>query len=94
MKCPVCGSGKSFVKDSRIENKARYRRRYCEECDHTWTTYEIGAAEYESLRMTAMRTQGAAAIRDAGLMDQLRRALGNISDIQREIEARAGGGSK
>lgn len=40
MKCPVCGSEESKVKDSREVGDAIHRRRECLECHHRFSTYE------------------------------------------------------
>jgi len=42
MRCPVC-EGKTKVTDSRHSHYAHkdYRKRYCQPCDYTFTTYEI-----------------------------------------------------
>jgi len=41
MKCPACMSSKSFIVDSRAEEKCVRRKRRCESCSHTWHTVEI-----------------------------------------------------
>jgi hypothetical protein len=44
MKCPRCKSKKTEVYDSRKTDKydgSTYRRRICNSCYHSWTTYEI-----------------------------------------------------
>lgn len=49
--CPKCGSDKTHVCDSRgnKDSSHRHRRRFCEVCDHRFSTVEITRAEYEAL---------------------------------------------
>jgi len=46
--CPKCLST-SRVIDSRQNNEHTYRRRECNKCAHTWTTYEIHADEFDKI---------------------------------------------
>jgi transcriptional regulator NrdR family protein len=46
--CPKCLST-SRVTDSRQNNEHTYRRRECNKCFHTWTTYEIHADEFDKV---------------------------------------------
>lgn len=44
MECPKCGAEKTYVIDSRVSQRHRYRvnkRRDCYECDSTFYTYEL-----------------------------------------------------
>lgn len=49
--CPRCGSQDTHVCDSRgnRDSSRRRRRRFCEGCDHRFSTVEITLAEYEAL---------------------------------------------
>lgn len=49
--CPRCGSDATHVSDSRgnPESSRRRRRRFCERCEHRFSTVEITDAEYEAL---------------------------------------------
>lgn len=51
IRCPECGSEKSYVYDSRNHTRknARRRRLQCAGCNHRYTTYEILAVEYEKM---------------------------------------------
>jgi len=56
-RCPKC-DGPVTVKDSRITtNGWRYRRRRCNDCVHTWTTYEVPAELLEHLRVFVAMVQ-------------------------------------
>lgn len=46
--CPKCHSA-SHVTDSRQNNEHTYRRRHCNKCPHTWTTYEIHVDEFDKI---------------------------------------------
>ena len=46
--CPKCHST-SHVLDSRQHNEHTYRRRHCNKCPHTWTTYEIHGDECDKI---------------------------------------------
>ena len=46
--CPKCHST-SHVLDSRQNNEHTYRRRHCNKCPHTWTTYEIHQDEFDKI---------------------------------------------
>lgn len=43
MKCPKCTSKKTKVTDSRIQGMQRYRMRQCNDCNYSFTTYEIAS---------------------------------------------------
>lgn len=49
MNCPICG-GHTFIKDSRKDEDCVKRRRECEECKHRFSTVEIDADYYETLK--------------------------------------------
>jgi len=70
-RCPCCGGGKAKVYDSRVRDSMGtiWRRRKCPACSHTWSTYEIGAAEYE--RIEAM----------SAAIERLRLALDTTSPV-------------
>ena len=46
--CPKCQST-SRVFDSRQTYDHTYRRRECNKCAHTWTTYEIHGDEFDKI---------------------------------------------
>jgi transcriptional regulator NrdR family protein len=46
--CPKCQST-SRVFDSRQTYDHTYRRRSCNKCPHTWTTYEIHGDEFDKI---------------------------------------------
>ena len=47
--CPKCHST-SHVLDSRQNNDHTYRRRRCNKCPHSWTTYEIHGDEFDKVQ--------------------------------------------
>lgn len=57
MKCPVCGSYKIAVMNTRTDFSERYKRRHrvCE-CGHTWNTIEMLEEEYNALVKKATKT--------------------------------------
>ena len=46
--CPKCHAT-SRVFDSRQTYDHTYRRRQCNKCPHTWTTYEIHGDEFDKI---------------------------------------------
>jgi transcriptional regulator NrdR family protein len=46
--CPKCQST-SRVIDSRQNYEHTYRRRECNKCAHTWTTYEIHSDQFDKI---------------------------------------------
>lgn len=56
IKCPVCGSTKVYVKDSRSFNDGEHkrRRRECGECGHRWTTVEVTLKEFQTIDIDAV----------------------------------------
>ena len=49
MQCPMCEHDKSSVKDCRpTEGGSTRRRRFCHNCEHRFTTFEILATEIEA----------------------------------------------
>ena len=49
MTCPKCG-GATFVKDSRTDEDQTRRRRECAECKHRFSTVEIDADYYSTMK--------------------------------------------
>lgn len=53
MRCPECGTGKLWVKDSRDRGGEVYRRRVCDSCGATIKTTEIPTATLQSIQKQA-----------------------------------------
>lgn len=49
MTCPFC-NGRTHVIDSRHTEDSKFRRRECLDCKHRFSTYEIDADYYETLK--------------------------------------------
>ena len=49
MYCPECGSDDCKVVDSRFTERGTRRRRFCNACRHSFTTYEVVDKEYQEM---------------------------------------------
>ena len=58
MICPKCSNDKTMIVDSRSNDDNAYRRRFCSECGHRFTTVEIKKDEYDKFKkaMVALET--------------------------------------
>ena len=71
--CPRCQSDETAVKDSRIANGTRRRRRLCAICGHAFTTYEIPAETLEIIRSVMARFKDF-----GGMLDEMRKLADSI----------------
>lgn len=54
MNCPICNSDKLICTDSRPSRGNTRRRKECQMCAHRFTTLEISADEYKTLKYKEM----------------------------------------
>lgn len=51
MICPQCKSKNVYTIDSRDRGNSVRRRRACDDCEHRWSTVEIGMNEYDGIML-------------------------------------------
>lgn len=73
MKCPKCG-GTTTVKDSRDVGEIK-RRRWCDDCGHRFSTYELTQTELTRIRRKA--NENTAAV-DRAIIQKAIRSLQEI----------------
>jgi transcriptional regulator NrdR family protein len=50
MICPECKSKNVYIHDSRQSDESTRRRRWCAECGHRFSTFEISLEELQRLK--------------------------------------------
>jgi len=75
--CPACGANRNSVTDSRASRGTVRRRRYCDNCNHRWTTYEVSEEVIRSVLKVARTSR------------EIREAAGRLSLLANELDALA-----
>lgn len=89
MNCPHCGCDTRVI-DSRPNEDSIYRRRECENCKHRFSTVEIDADYYETLKPVDKNAlQNALLAGYTNITEKVYRAL-NIKERNIEYEIESG----